>query len=383
MRALVSGYYGFGNLGDEAILSVLLELLRARLDLSGEEVCVLSGTPQDTARIHGVRAVPRTSPRAIRRELARSDVFVSGGGGLIQDRTSRRSAAYYLGLLEWARHYAPIVLMGQGIGPLESVWTQRWAHRILPRADAALVRDEASARLLRRWNVPADRLFCGSDLTLLKWKSASPTDEACAPLQGHLSGPGNENDEADGASYAFIALRGRDVDPSSRQLVEAIRALSERRNVRPALLAMHPAEDLAPLERLAGRLPIDAPVLDPTGVATDDVLRCFRSADVVIGSRLHALVFALLSRRPFVALGGGRKVTRFLREVAEVGGPDVPQLVLGGRPARSIKLAEAVEALEPWNERWAGAAEALARRTERAVDGFIERLASLEERNGQ
>ena len=370
MRVAVSGYYGFGNLGDEAILSVLLELFQCRWDLAGDDVCVLSGAPKETARIHNVRAIGRTSPRALRRELRRCDLFVSGGGGLIQDRTSRRSAAYYLGLLEWSARHAPVVLMGQGLGPLSGRLTQRWARRILPKAQAALVRDEASARLLGRWGLPHDRLFRGSDLTLLRWRSLENS------TNGHVA-PSSADDADEPSPYALIALRGRDVDPSMGQLRKAIAQLTEQRDMQPALVAMHPDEDRAPLERLADHLGAATPVLDPTGVTWAEAMDCFRGAEVIVGNRLHALVFALLAQRPFLALGGERKIARLLRDVSEAGGPDVPHLPLGDQPARPIKLAEAIDTVGPWNDRWDRAREALACRTERAVDGFFDHLGSI------
>lgn len=374
MRALVSGYYGFGNLGDEVILALLVEVLQSRLGSSGDEICVLSAAPADTGRIHEVRAVSRTSLRAIRRELTRCDVFISGGGGLIQDRTSRRSAAYYLGLLSWAKRHVPVVLMGQGLGPLNSGLTQHWAHRILPYAQAALVRDEASARLLRRWGMSSDRLFRGADLTFLRWASDRMDEALCDPIREYLL---DTQEQQQHAPYMLVALRGRDVDASITRLSQAIDELAAQRSVRPALVAMHPDEDRGPLERLASQLSSSPPVLDPSGVGTTETLQCFRGAEMVIGSRLHSLIFALLARRPLVALGDDRKVTRLVRDVADMGGPPIPQLSLGGRPARPIKLADAVASLQPWNDRWEGAVYALACRTEEALDGFLDRLASI------
>lgn len=362
MRVLVSGYYGFGNLGDEALLTVLIEILQDRLGLSSDAICVLSAMPADTSQRHGVRTIPRMSPSAIRRELARVDLFVSGGGGLIQDETSRRSAGYYLGLLRWAQRHMPVVIMGQGLGPLNSGLTQRWAYRTLPHAEAALVRDEASARLLRRWGMPADRLFRGADLTFLRWR-ATPS--------------GDRPSEADHPPYMLLALRGDHAEASRARLRDSLQELTDQCGIRPVFMAMHRHEDRAPLERLASELSFAPPVLDPANVETLETLRCFRGAEMVMGSRLHALVFAMLVRRPFLALGTDRKLTRLLRDVADVGGPEVPQLPLAGRPARPIKLASAVEGMGPWDDRWEAAGATLADRTHQAVDGVLQRLETI------
>src|SRR5579862_7514913 len=97
MRVLISGYYGFGNLGDEALLEVIVQRLRRRfpqLDLE-----VLSATPQATAAAYNVASVPRWQWRSVREAIGRADVVVSGGGGLLQNATSLRSLLYYVAIL--------------------------------------------------------------------------------------------------------------------------------------------------------------------------------------------------------------------------------------------------------------------------------------------
>jgi len=380
MRVLVSGYYGFGNLGDDALLGVLVEVLRNRLGLPGDAICVMAASPRETARRHGVRAIPRASAWAIRRELSTCDLFISGGGGLIQDQTSRRSAAYYLGLLNWAQRHVPTVMLGQGLGPLNSGVIQQWAHRVLPRTQAALVRDEASVRLLRRWGMPADRLFRGADLTFLRWRTDAHPD---APCQAIREARVNADSDEGHTPYALLALRGRDVDASAGRLRDAIEELAQRHSLQPALMAMHPDEDRGPLEQLAERLEGSTPVLDPSSVDTLETMRCFRGAEVVIGSRLHALVFAMLVRRPCLAVGSERKIGRLVRDVAEAGGPEIPQLPLGGRPAQPVKLAAAVNCISDWDDRWERAVATLSDRTHQALDGFLRRLEAIMEGVGQ
>ncbi len=96
-RVLLSGYYGFGNLGDEALLEVIVDRMRRRFPSAQLEV--LSATPQMTAANHRVESTPRWDWRAIRAAIARADVVLSGGGGLLQDATSLRSLLYYAAIL--------------------------------------------------------------------------------------------------------------------------------------------------------------------------------------------------------------------------------------------------------------------------------------------
>lgn len=56
-RVLISGYYGFGNLGDEALLDVIVKQLRTRYPAGS--ISVLSADPAGTAARLNVDAVPR------------------------------------------------------------------------------------------------------------------------------------------------------------------------------------------------------------------------------------------------------------------------------------------------------------------------------------
>jgi len=91
----VAGYYGFRNAGDEAILEAIARELKAR----GHEVVALSGDPKRTREDHGLRAYHRLNPLA----LLRADLWLLGGGGLLQDATSALSLTYYLSVLRLAR----------------------------------------------------------------------------------------------------------------------------------------------------------------------------------------------------------------------------------------------------------------------------------------
>ena len=80
MRVVVSGYHGFGNMGDEAVLAALVQQVREMAP--GVQCVALSGNPARTASAYGIEAIPRTSVADIVRELRRADLLVSGGGSL-------------------------------------------------------------------------------------------------------------------------------------------------------------------------------------------------------------------------------------------------------------------------------------------------------------
>ena len=67
---VVSGYYGFGNAGDEAMLAAMIEALT---DIEPNvQITVISGNPDDTKRRHGVCAVYRLNYPEIVKALAKN-----------------------------------------------------------------------------------------------------------------------------------------------------------------------------------------------------------------------------------------------------------------------------------------------------------------------
>ncbi|HEY4433604.1 MAG TPA: polysaccharide pyruvyl transferase family protein, partial [Candidatus Cybelea sp.] len=127
-RVLVSGYYGFGNLGDEALLEVIVEGVRRTLPAAAIEV--LSATPQRTESALRIEATPRWEWRAVRGSIRRADVVLSGGGGLLQNQTSLRSLLYYASILrEAVRAGRKAMIFAQSIGPLDRRPRQQFAQQ--------------------------------------------------------------------------------------------------------------------------------------------------------------------------------------------------------------------------------------------------------------
>jgi polysaccharide pyruvyl transferase CsaB len=238
LRALVSGYYGFGNAGDEAILAGLIQGFR---DLAPEaELTVLSGDPPSTTAEHAVLAVPRGF-RSTQHQLGLSDVLVSGGGGLLQDVTSWRSPLYYLAILELARRARrPVAFIGQSLGPLRRSWVRALARRALSGVAAAGLRDRPSLDLFRELGLSGEAEVT-ADLAFLLPTPAEDTVEAARRRAGVESGP-----------FAVVALRPTPADAAgeeaANQLASAIGGACEELGLPAVLVAMQPSQD-APLAR--------------------------------------------------------------------------------------------------------------------------------------
>ena len=113
-RVVMSGYYGFGNAGDDAILESIHQSIRSASDEVA--VTVLSNDPELTRKQYGLDAVPRFRALRVFRALWKGDALLSGGGSLLQDATSTRSLVYYLSVIHCARLlHKPVMLYANGI----------------------------------------------------------------------------------------------------------------------------------------------------------------------------------------------------------------------------------------------------------------------------
>jgi polysaccharide pyruvyl transferase CsaB len=167
IKAVIFGYFGRGNIGDETNLSQLIGLLR-EID-SGINLTVITASPAATACEFGVRTVGKFDYRAICQALRTADFLIGGGGALFQDRTSLRSLGYYSFLVLLAKHYKlKVFLYGQGIGPLRSKLGRLLARLALTRIDLITVRDRVSIIALADLNVKEPEVHFTAEPLLVK-----------------------------------------------------------------------------------------------------------------------------------------------------------------------------------------------------------------------
>lgn len=312
-RVLLSGYYGFGNLGDEALLEVMLDRIRTRFPSARLEV--LSASPHVTAAQHRVEATPRWDWREVRAAIARSDVVVSGGGGLLQNATSTRSLLYYAGILREAiRRRRKTMVFAQSVGPLD-YWGRLIVRQFCKGLDRATVRDERSHRLLHEL-LPATPIEQTADPVFLYDAAHEAVD-----LSGEGLGP-------ESGPYAIVSVRRapalRDA-PSA--IARAVDRLGRDHGIRAAFLPLGGATDAAASTDVI-RLCKSNPVLLPESTLRT-AASMLRGARVVVGMRLHALILAAQYAVPFLAIAYDPKVSALCEDLAY---PIAPLYGDGKRP---------------------------------------------------
>ena len=157
-RVVISGYIGFDNFGDEALLSVLLQNLKAQ----GVKTTVISANPAKTAFMYGVKTCKTFDIFRVMISILHSDILISGGGSLLQDKTSLKSLLYYLFVIFCAKFFGKkVIIFSQGIGPINNSFAKFITKYFLKQCDLLSVRDEKSLFLLRGWGI--DKVEFDSD----------------------------------------------------------------------------------------------------------------------------------------------------------------------------------------------------------------------------
>src|SRR5471030_1125084 len=114
----------------------------------------MTGRPEETNRLYGFSVVDRRDFKAIEKEIARCDALVFPGGSIFQDATSVKSVAYYSKLIGMAKKARKkVLLLAQGVGPLDSFFGRRMAAAAFDDADVISVRDSESMTTLKNLGV--------------------------------------------------------------------------------------------------------------------------------------------------------------------------------------------------------------------------------------
>ena len=299
-RIVVSGYYGARNAGDEAMLVAMLEVLG---DLEPKlHITVISADPEDTERRHGVHSIGWLDFPKIYRSIKRADLLISGGGSLLQNVTSRRSLYYYMAIIKLAQLLdRPVMLYAQGIGPIMGAFACRLMRYIGNRAQLITVRDEGSLAELRRLGITKPSMECTAD-PVLGINPVGP-EAGRAILKQH---------NAEGASPVVgISVRDWQGWQHYKEVIADVadNIIREYR-ARVVFIPMQYPEDVAAACEVVSHMHEECLVL-PDEYTTSELLSLVANMDLVIGIRLHALIFAGVMGVPMIGISYDPKVDRF------------------------------------------------------------------------
>ncbi len=301
---VILGYYGYRNSGDDAILKSFIDHLQSQH--KGLSTVVMSNDPSETRSLYRVQSVHRFNLFQIPALLAGTRLFIAGGGTLIQDDTSSRSLWYYLYMLHLAvKKGAHVVLLANGLGPLTKKKNRKAASKILNRLDAITLRDPNAFEELKSLEVTKPVTKVAADPALALNASDPKAGEEILRKEGIPSGE---------KLFALCLRRWKKVRNSEKILAAFADRIVTDFHAVPVFIAMQHPEDVRYARRVVNNMTQKGYVLTRR-YTVDETLSILGNVSMVIGMRLHSLIYALNLGIPMVGLAYEPKIDYFMESI--------------------------------------------------------------------
>ena len=316
MKIFIIGWFGAGNIGDEAIL--ISELLFLRDQISNVEFYILSFYPertrQLTANIPEVNKILRVGSKrdvfksdflGIFKAFREVDVVMIGGGGIFQDIYNHYPIPFFTAMALLARlNRKRLILYCVGIGPIRSFVGKKLCKFAANSADIISVRDAGSKDLLKTLGVSRPVHLSADPIFLLE-PVRNENVERVIKLH-HLTG----NGPTIGVSVQDLLFWKNE---SRKILANTLDTLSKERGATIVFLPFGTYKDgwfnkdkSSPVDMVASKK-LAALMRGKYSIITDELtpqelLAVIEKLDLVISMRLHGLIMGFNAGVPVVAL---------------------------------------------------------------------------------
>lgn len=307
---VIAGYYGFENIGDEAILTSILSNLSERQP--NLQFIVVSGNPVQTSRLYKVRSVLWTDIPAIMDACQEADLILLGGGGLFHDywgtteehllTQSHSGISFYSAFPILAKLYGkPCVLYALGVGPLLTEAGKNLTKQSFEYAAAGTVRDEESLNLLKDLGIKTTHVKITADAVFNLPSTNAHANKFIADIKTSAS------------PLITISLRDWTLEnaPANwhKEVASALDLFTEKYNASFLFLPFQVSperpltDDLIVSQKVVSYMQYaEKTAIFQEQITPEIVNGIISQADLVLGMRLHSLIFAVKEAIPFVGL---------------------------------------------------------------------------------
>ena len=302
--AVLCGAYGRGNAGDEAILKGILNQL-SEID-PDMPYWVMSRNPKETRLTHKVNSLYLFNVFQFWRKLRKSQLFVNGGGSLMQDVTSSRSLMFYLFTLKAAKlSGCKIIMYGCGIGPITKEANKKIAARVLNNTpDAITLRDSSSKALLDSMGVDKPEISLSADPTVNLGRASE------AKVRGVFLA---ENIPAEEKKIGFC-LRNWKTPLNEEAVIAAAEYAYNKYGLTPVFVPIETPRDAELGQKICDRLNVPGYACQ-NRYTVEELIGMLGSMELVVGMRLHSLIFATAGGTPVVGISYDVKVDSFIKDI--------------------------------------------------------------------
>jgi len=300
---VLSGYYGFKNSGDDALLCAIIGALRkVKNDI---KIAVLTKNKRETALKHGVYAVNRYNPVKVRKLFLYSKLFISGGGSLIADNSSTRSLMYYASLVALAKKCGlKIMYYASGVGPIIKKRNEPTARKALDAADRITLRDRDSFDALVKLGADTAKCEVTCDPVL-----------SISPAKKHRTDEIIKNENLNDTQFFIISVRDWKTNDAGFiiKMAETAAFAHERYKLTAVFMAMQP-QDAGLAAEIAKKTVAPCKLLG-CGYDPGELMGVIGRAQFVLSMRLHALIYAAAAGTPAIGVAYDPKVEAFMKSM--------------------------------------------------------------------
>lgn len=325
VRILVfGGWFGSGNLGDDAILIGLRRVLNKTI--KDAEIVALSSNPDYTRRVCGVEAIRLQGPRSIlrwnrtslesyQRAFRDADACIVSGGTPIYDY-GHITRTFHFGLPKILGKR--LFCFGIGVKPIRSLRGAHLLRALLNRVDRISTRDRPSSAELMKLGFEKPVVVTGDSALYLV---AAEPDVGVRKL--------TECGVDTTRPMAAICPRALSTDhrahyhePISAKAIYGIRHSVAKvadhlsgLGYEVVFLPMHripPDDDLMEIESIVQLMQSEAPKVVDLGLLPGEAMALLGRMRLVLGLRLHSLILAAAQGIPIVGVDYDPKIRGFM-----------------------------------------------------------------------
>ncbi len=303
VKFLVTGYYGFLNSGDDAILlSMCEDIDNLSMDTTAT---ILSNSPTSTIKEYPANAVYRFNLFYVIREIIKCDVLLMGGGSLLQDKTSTRSLIYYLSILVLSKVFRKkSMIYANGIGPISGKLNRKLTKQVLNKVDLITIRETLSLKELENMGVKQNKVRLTADPVF----SLTIKDE---DIDNILKEEGIELER----DFVTILFRNwRSEEDYITKMAKVCDDIVENKNMDVVFIPMKYPADVKVGEEIAKKMTNKSYTIK-SKLSVYQIIKLVGMSKLSLSMRLHALLYSALKDVPMIGFTYDPKVEYFLKEL--------------------------------------------------------------------
>ena len=302
--AVISGYYGSNNHGDDILLKAITDDLRK---IHPEiKITVISKRPKETKQIYNVESIQRFNFPRIIMTLKKTNLLIMGGGSLIQDLTSTKSLIYYVFVMNLAaRARAKVMLYANGIGPLKLEKNRLRAVAALEKVEKITLRDQQSKITLQELGLKNENIIVTADAAFGFTNTRPDAGDEILDKIGLVS-----------RNYFCVSIRGWKTlkDDFTSEMAVFCDYMGEKHGLSPLFIPMQPSND-AEISTQVMELARRQSYYLQENFSIEEILSITAGAKFLVGMRLHSVIYGANTATPVIGLVYDPKVSAMFNEL--------------------------------------------------------------------